>query len=238
MTGEFFRSIFRGRLAPLFMLAFLWVGPSFAAASKPEETATQVTINIETSQGPISIVLNRAAAPKVVDWLLAIVDRGEFDGTAFYRVGNLAGDQGGPQFVEGGVLAPFLLGETDRQPVTAVEAGVPTLRDWETTAESGLQHRRGSVTLGRDIVGDGAVVPELVVLLKDVPAMDHGGGRSPGNLGFPVIGYVNSGLAIIEGLQDQVRDRQTYVPFLTGQLLREPLRIKRIRRNDLRSDSP
>lgn len=230
MRGEFFRSLLQRRLARLLMLAFLWIDPSFAAVSEPDQTAKQVTIHVETSEGAISIVLNRAAAPKVVDWLLSIVDRGEFDGTAFYRVGHLAGEQVGPQFVEGGVLSPFLLGEVDRQPTTALEAGVPTLRDWETTAESGLRHRRGAVTLGRDIVGDGSVVPELVVLLKDVPGMDHGGGRSPGNLGFPVIGYVASGMPIIEGLQNQARDRQTYFPFLMGQILREPLRINRIRR--------
>lgn len=220
----------------LLTIAALCICPVFVVALEVDRTETRDRLVVETPRGSISIELNNAAAPKSVEWLLQIVDRGGFDGMAFYRVGQLSGTQGGgPQFVEGGVLAPFLLGETDRQPTTAVEAGVPTLRQWETTAESGLRHVRGSVSLGRDIVGDGAVLPELVILLEDVPAMDYGGGRSPGNLGFPVIGFVVSGMPLIDALQNEPRDRKTYIPFLSGQVLREPLRITRIRRGD-RSD--
>lgn len=187
-------------------------------------------IELQTSAGTIRIEVRADRAPKVAGWLLKQVDAGVFDGTKFFRSGHLQGQPPRSRFVEGGVLSSFLLGESGRRPATAADAGVPLLYDWETTEVSGLRHIRGAVSLARDITGQGGVLPDMVFALETVPELDAGGGFSPQNTGFPVFGQVVAGMDIVDAIAAQPRDGQTYVPFLKGQILSEPVLIQQILR--------
>lgn len=185
-------------------------------------------IELQTSAGNIRIEVRTDRAPKVAGWFLRQVDARVFDGTKFFRSGHLQGQPPRPRFLEGGALSPFLLGENGQRPATAADAGVPLLYDWETTEVSGLRHVRGSVSLARDITGQGGVLPDMVIALETVAEMDAGGGSSPQNSGFPVFGHVVAGMEIVDAIAGQPREGKTYVPFLAGQILSEPVQIQRI----------
>lgn len=185
-------------------------------------------IELQTAAGNIRIEILADRAPKVTSWLLQLVASGAFDGTKLFRSGHLHGQPPRPRFVEGGMLSPFLLGENGQKPATAAEAGVPLLYDWETTEVSGLRHIRGSVSLARDITGQGGVLPDLVIALETVAELDAGGGFSPQNSGFPVFGRVIFGMDIVDAIAARARDGKTFIPFLNGQILSEPVLIDRI----------
>lgn len=205
-----------------------------SSASRPRGTAAELRpantelIELLTTAGSIRIEVYVERAPKVAAWFLSQVDAKSLDGTKFFRSGHLQGQPPRPRFLEGGALSPFLLGEKGQKPATAAAAGLPVLYDWETTAVSGLRHLRGSVSLARDITGQGGVLPDLVIALETVAEMDAGGGYSPQNTGFPVFGQVVSGMDNVDAIAGQPRAGKTYVPFLNGQILSEPVQIKRI----------
>lgn len=196
-----------------------------ASANAPEANIELVTI-----EGTIGIEVQSRRAPKIAAWVLQLVEAGAFDGTKLFRSGFFQGQPPRPRFLEGGLLSPFLLGEDGRRLVTAADAGLPVLSDWERTDQSGLRHIRGAVSLARDISGDGGALPELVIALEAVPELDAGGGFSPQNTGFPAFGRVVSGMDIVDAIARRSRGGKTYVPFLNGQILDEPAVIQRITR--------
>lgn len=192
------------------------------------KSANTTVTELQTTAGNIRIEVYTERAPKVAAWFLQQVDAKVLDGTKFFRSGHLQGQPPRPRFLEGGVLSPFLLGENGRKPTTAAEARLPLLYDWETTEASGLRHIRGSVSLARDITGQGGVLPDMVIALETVAELDAGGGFSPQNTGFPVFGQVVSGMEIVDAIAAQSRDGKTYVPFLNGQILSDPIEIQRV----------
>jgi peptidyl-prolyl cis-trans isomerase A (cyclophilin A) len=195
-------------------------------------------VEIQTTSGRIIIEVLSAQAPKVANWFLSLVDTGLYDGTKFFRSGHLAGQPARPRFLEGGPLASFLLGERDVKPATVAESGLPLLRAWETTTQSGLRHERGSVSLARDITGDGSAAPDLVISLETIAEMDAGGGYSPQNAGFPVIGRVVAGMELVDAIAAGPREGQSYVPFLNGQILSQPVMIEKAVRMPLMAVQP
>lgn len=184
------------------------------------------TIELVTSEGTIVIEVQCGVAPKVAAWFLDLVEAKSFDGTKLYRAGYLQGQPPHPRFLEGGMLSPFLLGEGGRRMTTAADAGLPVLSDWEGTDQSGLRHIRGSVSLARDITGQGGVLPDLVIALETVSELDAGGGFSPQNTGFPVFGRVVAGMDLVDTIAGRSRRGDTYVPFLKGQILDDPVQFQ------------
>lgn len=203
----------------------------------PSRQASPIMVGIETDLGLIQISVEQAKAPKVAAWFLALVNSGKLNGTRFFRSGHLAGQVSRARFIEGGMLSSFLLGEAGTRPANAAQAGLPQLSDWETTKQSGMTHIRGSVGFARDITGSGAVIPDLVITVEDVPELDMGGGFSPGNLGFPVVGQVVSGMHIVDQIAAGSREGRTYVPMLAGQILTQPIAIQRVFRLDAEGEA-
>ena len=189
-----------------------------------------VFVDVETSLGTIRLEVFAEKAPQVATWFLNLVDAGSFNGTGFYRAGHLGSQDPRPRFLEGGVLAPFFEADSKRHPANASEAGIPVLTTWEADTESGLSHERGMVSLGRDITGAGAVIPELVILLEAMPELASGTRFSPDGRGFPVFAKVVSNMALVERMAALPRGRATYVPMLTGQVLQETVRIQTVKR--------
>lgn len=184
-------------------------------------------VEIRTSLGVVQIDVDVDNAPLAAGWFLKLVESGIYDGTKLFRSGNLAGQPPKPRFLEGGPLSPFLLGERDSSAATVAQTGLPLLPEWETTEVSGLRHMRGSVSLARDITGNGEAAPDFFFALEDIPEMDFGGGFSPGNTGFPVIGKVASGMELVDRIAAQPRGGKTHIPFLDGQILSDPVVIER-----------
>ncbi len=190
-----------------------------------------VEVMLETTLGPIVMSIDVASAPLAGNYLLGYIDAGRYDGATLYRSAALDG-AAAPQLIQGGMLAGAL---TQSGAVDPADYGVTELLPvWETTSESGRQHRRGTVSLARDLLATGSVIPELVICLRDTPAMDEHGRQIPDSRGYPAIGSVVSGMAVVEQVTQQPLDGATAIPFLAGQILSAPITITRAYR--LRTD--
>lgn len=198
--------------------------------SRPGQEANDVSVTMTTSLGKIGILVNTSAAPKTSTFFLKLVDDGLFDGRRFWRSGHIHGDERRGLFIEGGPLDRFVLGERPLPP-TIAQSGLPVLSDWETTGQSGLDCKRGSVFLGRDILGDGSAIPEIVIATANLPEFEEGGGKSPGNLGFPIFGGVKLGMDVVDHIAAGPREGASPLAMMAGQILSNPIEIENVTRH-------
>lgn len=89
----------------------------------------------------------------------------------------------------------------------------------ETTAQTGLTHRDGSLSLARE--KPGTANSEFSICIGPQPELDFGGRRNPDGQGFAVFGQVIRGMDVARRIQ-RLHD--------TGQYLDEPVPITSIRR--------
>lgn len=176
---------------------------------------------LQTTLGEIVIRVHEDRAPRTSAWVLDLVERGLFDGTRFYRAGILQG-QAEPSLIEGGMLDRFVL---DTGAVPIGESGLPRLADFETTEQSGLNHRTGTVSLARDLFESGDAIPDLVICLEDLPQLDAGGLDKPDARGFPAFGEVVAGLEVAQRILRMERLGDSKVDMLKGQVLTQPVVI-------------
>lgn len=181
-------------------------------------------ITLQTELGQIIIAVNEERAPQTSNFVFDLVQAGRFDLHSFYRAGSGSSAGGPVELIEGGLLDRFVMSDA---PTTIAASGLPILDGLETTDMTGLNHKRGSVSLARDVMDTGVVLPDLVIFLRDAPEYDAGGALSPDGRGYPVFGDVVEGLEILDELAASSRDGSTWVPFLNGQILSEPLIIER-----------
>ncbi|TFH67383.1 hypothetical protein E3W66_07770 [Gammaproteobacteria bacterium LSUCC0057] len=180
-----------------------------------------ITVALTTTQGLIELTLDREKAPLAVNYWLSYANSERYLQANFYRSASMDEDPN-PQMIQGGLLAAGL----NQTPTPSVQDfAVDPLMNFETTAQSGLKHQRGSVSLARDLLGGGGVIPELCIYLRDSPMLDAGGSRSYDQRGFPVIGTVTAGLDVVEKISQQPRQGQTAIAFLQGQILTQPVRL-------------
>lgn len=200
----------------LTLAALLFAGAVSAAATE------RVHVVLETELGRVVLAIDTDHAPRAANYFLGYIDRGDYDGTTLYRSASLDGSPP-PQLVQGGLLAGAL---NSTQPIDPAAFGVRSLLpEWDTTAESGLRHLRGRISLARDLLDTGHVIPEIVFCLRDIPRMDAGSNGRPDALGFPVIGEVLSGMEVIDAISHAQLEGATSISFLEGQILSNPITI-------------
>jgi len=143
------------------------------------------------------------------------VDRGLYQGAAFYRVVRPDNDSGSPviETIQGGLLT-----ETPPTPPIA----------HESTQQTGIQHLDGTISLARRDVGS-ATAAAFFIIIGDQPSMDFGGSRTADKQGFAAFGRVVKGMEVVRAIQ-QIRDASNEGPFMKGQMLRNPIPIKSARR--------
>jgi peptidyl-prolyl cis-trans isomerase A (cyclophilin A) len=203
-------------LKSLTLAALLFAGAVSAAVNEG------VHVVLETRLGTVVIAIDTERSPRAANYFLGYVDRGDYNGASLYRSASLDG-QPMPQLVQGGLLSGAL---TSTGPVDPSAFGVASLLPtWDTTADSGLRHRRGSISLARDLLDTGQVIPEIVFCLRDIPRMDAGSSGRPDALGFPVIGEVLSGMDVIDAISRARLEGATSISFLEGQILSDPITI-------------
>ena len=69
----------------------------------------------------------------------------------------------------------------------------------ETTAQTGLTHLDGTISLARQ--EPGTANTEFAICIGPQPELDFGGKRNPDGQGFSVIGRVISGMDIVRSIQ-------------------------------------
>ncbi len=184
-------------------------------SSKAEDS--QVAVVLTTSLGDIEVVVYPEKAPLSAGDFLNYVDRGLYQGAAFYRVIRPDNDKGSPiiEAIQGGLLT-----ET---PPTATIAH-------ESTQQTGIKHLDGTVSLARRDVGSGTAAA-FFIIIGDQPSMDFGGSRNADKQGFAAFGRVVKGMEVVRAIQ-QIRDSSDVGPFIKGQMLSNPIVIESAKRKN------
>lgn len=186
-----------------------------------------IRVVLDTDLGDIVIEVDDRRAPLAAAYFLGLVDRAEFDGTRFYRSAVLEPGEGAARLIQGGLLHQSIRGpEVPR--VSAL--GLPVLAEFDTTDKTGRRHGYGTISFARDLLETGVVIPDLVICLGNIPTMDARGRTQPDERGFPAFGRVVAGMDVVEAIASQETAGMTVIPMLQGQILSDPVLIKRARR--------
>lgn len=174
----------------------------------PAEEST-VKCLIKTDAGEITIEVYPGKAPVTAANFLRYVDAGLYDGSTFFRVvttENQPGQEVKIEVIQGGDVA--------------VEKSSPPIAH-ETTQQTGILHKNGTVSMARGAPGTAA--SSFFICINDQPELDFGGRRNPDGQGFAAFGRVISGMEIVKKIQNMEAKQQGLV---------NPVKIIRIRRID------
>lgn len=177
--------------------------------------ADTVNVLMTTSLGDIEMEIDPDAAPITATNFLRLVDGRHLDGGKFYRAVSPENDNGQPviSVIQGG------LGDA--------ESPFPPIAH-ETTADTGLLHVDGALSMARAEVGSAST--EIFICIGDQPALDFGAARNPDGQGFAVFGRVVGGMKVVRAIHAQPADAPTESAYVAGQILEEPVVIVSVRR--------
>jgi peptidyl-prolyl cis-trans isomerase A (cyclophilin A) len=189
--------------------------------STAAEKLTTVNVEMTTSLGVIELEIYTDAAPITATNFMRLVDGSHMDGGSFYRAVSPENDNGSPiiAVIQGG------LGDA--------EGPFPPIAH-ETTADTGLLHVDGAVSMARADIGTAST--ELFICIGDQPALDFGATRNPDGQGFAVFGRVVRGMDVVNAIHTQPADTPTESAYMAGQILEEPVAIITIRRSVLHAE--
>jgi peptidyl-prolyl cis-trans isomerase A (cyclophilin A) len=155
---------------------------------------------IRTERGDITVEIYENEAPITASNFLRYVRDGRFDGATFYRtvrMDNQPDNEVKIEVIQGG------LGEDE------AGLGLPAI-EHETTAQTGLRHLDGTVSMAR--AEPGTASSEFFICIGDQPELDFGGMRNPDGQGFAVFGRVISGMDVVRIIQKQPAEGQWLTP--------------------------
>jgi peptidyl-prolyl cis-trans isomerase A (cyclophilin A) len=146
----------------------------------------EVRVLLMTALGVIYVAADVARAPISAGDFLRYVDRGLFDGGAFYRTVRPDNDINPVKIsvLQGGV--------TDEKKFLPAIAHEPTNR-------TGLRHRDGTISIGRGKPGTGSA-GAFFICIGDQPELDFGGRRNPDGQGFAAFGQVVRGMDVVRAI--------------------------------------
>ena len=192
--------------------------PTLQANKQPLNRTVKVVL--ETELGDIELALYPERAPISTANFLTYVDNGHYDGASFYRV-TYGDPHAKHRIVQGGLLAEFI-----RYPIkqpASLETVLPAVTH-ETTCQTGIRNKRGTVALGR--IGPGTATSEFFININDNPMLDTGfteNGRD--GLGYATFAKVLRGMQILEQIQLLPTGLSAANQALVAQLLVTPVKI-------------
>jgi len=181
----------------------------FIAVFNSCQTANTINCEIKTTQGSIYVELYPDKAPITVANFMTYVDKGIYTNSSFFRVTTPTNEADRAikiEVIQGGFddesvdLAPILL---------------------ETTAQSGLKHLDGTLSMARD--EPNSATNSFFICIGNQSSLDYGGKRNPDGQGFAAFGKVTKGMDIVSAIQ-KMKD--------TSQYLVQPILIEFIKRVD------
>lgn len=182
-------------------------GSGSPGSGSPGSAVGPPRVRLETDLGPIVLEVHPDRAPVSAGNFLRYVEEGRFDGASFYRVVTPVNQPDNPvkiEVIQGG------LGFADDHPQR-----LPPIPH-ETTADTGLAHRDGTVSMAR--LEPGTASSEFFICIGDQPELDFGGRRNPDGQGFAAFGRVVEGMEVVRRIQRLPAE---------GQMLAEPVAIRR-----------
>lgn len=159
-------------------------------------------IEIQTKLGDIEVELYPDQAPKTVHAFLSYIKESYYKNSSFYRVLN---DENQPsnapkaELIQGGIYK-------SKPKVHDTLTGIPH----ETTEQTHLQHKRGTISLAR--LAPGTATSEFFICLADQPGFDFGGGNNADKQGYAAFGKVVKGMDIVNKIYNQSEDNQSFDP--------------------------
>ena len=181
------------------------------AGIRVAHAAPPVLTRVETALGDFVIAVDPQVAPITVANYLAYVDARFLDNGAVYRLVNLANQSPDTrhkiEVVQWGMNLP------DDKPAPFAPIA------HETTRDTGLRHRDGTVSMARN--APGTATAEYFICIGDQPELDFGGGRNPDGQGFAAFGQVVQGRDVVAALHRRAG---------AGQFLKDPIAVRSVRR--------
>jgi peptidyl-prolyl cis-trans isomerase A (cyclophilin A) len=160
-----------------------------------------IRVEIETGEGDIVIELYLKKAPQSVKAFLEIIDKGYYKNCSFYRVlnnDNQPSNAPKAELVQGG-----LWNRTKKRPE------LPKVVH-ETTQQTGLHHKRGTVSLARE--SPGTATSEFFICMEDQPGLDFGGENNPDGQGYAAFGRVIKGMDVVNKIFRKPESDQYFDP--------------------------
>lgn len=180
-------------------------------STQAQAPAGPVRTRVETALGAFVIEVDPARAPLTVANYLAYVDQGWLDGGKVYRIVTPANQPADTphkiEVVQWGMDLP----DGKAPPLPPIEH--------ETTQQSGLLHRNGTVSMARSTPGTAA--SEYFICIGDQPELDFGGRRNPDGQGFAAFGQVVEGMAVVQAIHRKAQAEQ---------YLKTPIVVRRVKR--------
>jgi peptidyl-prolyl cis-trans isomerase A (cyclophilin A) len=164
---------------------------------------------IKTELGDITVEVDPGRASVTAANFLRYVDAGLYDGSTFHRTvtpANQPNDAVRIEVIQGGQLPE------DKE--------FPAIGH-ETTAETGLKHLDGAISMAR--AKPGTAASSFFICVNDQAELDYGGKRNPDGQGFAVFGRVILGMDVVRAIQARPA---------RGQQLDPPVKIISVRRID------
>lgn len=156
---------------------------------------------IKTSEGSITVAVFPDKAPKSAAAFLAIVDKGLYKRSSFYRVLNDANQPSNAPKAE--LLQGGLWSRTKKRPE------VPRV-EHETTQQTGLRHLAGTLSLAREQPGSAS--SEFFICIADQPGLDYGGENNPDGQGYAAFGKVIGGMDVMRKIYNKPENDQYFDP--------------------------
>jgi peptidyl-prolyl cis-trans isomerase A (cyclophilin A) len=183
------------------------VVPAAPATAVPAAVpAATVSVVMTTSEGPITLALEKDRAPLTTANFLRYVDQKRLDGVTFYRAMKLGADagliQGGPQ------------GEVKRL--------LPPVKH-EPTTQTGLSHVDGTISLAR--FAPGSATADFFITVGPVLSLDANPAGSGDTAGFAAFGHVVEGMDVVKRILAAPTSPTAGVGVMKGQMIAAPVKI-------------
>ena len=192
-----------------FLVMFCAVAVSCEPA--PPSAPAEIHVTFETGLGDIVLAVDSVHAPVTAANFLRYVNTGLYDGGSFFRsvrADNQPNDSIRIEVIQGGA---------NQERSDGFFAPIPL----ETTAQTGLSHLEGTLSMARS--GPDTATHSFFICVADEPELDFGGLRQPDGQGFAAFGRVVQGMDVVRAIQaGQVQ----------GQSLLNPVVITRASRTD------
>jgi len=164
---------------------------------------------IKTELGDIMVEIYVHEAPVTAMNFLTYVREGRFEGATFYRTVTMDNQPDNDIKIE--VIQGGLGEDNDGRGLGPIAS--------ETTAQTGVRHKDGAVSMAR--LEPGTASSEVFICVNDQPELDFGGRRNSDWQGFAAFGQVVDGMDTVRRIQLQPAEGQYLDPEIkiTGVML-------------------
>ncbi len=170
--------------------------------ANPLDTSAVIRVAFRTTQGSFEAELYRRAAPATVENFLRYVSGGYYTGGLIHRTVKKNNQPDKPDSIKIEVIQGTVGSLYAQYALPPIEL--------ETTAQSGLQHLDGTLSMARDEPNTAQY--EFFICLGNQPQLNFGGKRNPDGQGFAAFGRVTKGMEIVRKIHQAPAAGQALTP--------------------------